>query len=214
MAYGNQYVEEFGDDEYAIRSFLRRRDRWRKSNPQCESHVVAFLTTYKPAARVMWKCGKCGNEIRNGDRLRDAAGHVRKHCGCRSGALAGWGTTRQSSGGLWSTPQGKRLARIMAKPGFKPVKHDAHVRERRQQLAHQRRVAHEERLKSPRRTAAEKLQQKLANQSRWTAELSDSYVAKRLKKNEPLLKGMKLPQALIDLERMRLKIVREINRKG
>ncbi|MBP8101103.1 MAG: hypothetical protein KAY54_04380 [Burkholderiaceae bacterium] len=47
-----------------------------------------------------------------------------------------------------------------------------------------------------------------------TKNLSDGYVSRRLKKNMPSLKGVKLPKELIDLERLRLMIVREVKQRN
>ena len=54
---------------------------------------------------------------------------------------------------------------------------------------------------------------KRAAQNMLTDRLSDGYVSKRLKKNMPALRGVKLPQSLIEVERMRLMIVREVKAK-
>lgn len=95
------------------------------------------------------------------------------------------------------------------------MKHQEHVREYRLHLA---RIERDEKLTRQRarmeRTASITPMDKREQYNRLVRDLSDCYVSKRLKKNMPSLKGVKLPKALIDLERVRLMIVREVRQRN
>lgn len=71
-----------------------------------------------------WTCPRCGNVLLQRDRPKGADGKKKKHCGCRTGKAGMppkyWINSR--------SPEFKRLARIMALPGSKAAKHDAHVK--------------------------------------------------------------------------------------
>ena len=110
------------------------------------------------------------------------------------------------------------LQRLCAAHGYTPIKQQEHVRQYRLHLA---RLDRDQKLAMER----ERLQERLARSAmgpeskreafnRYTRELSDGYVSRRLKKNMPLLKGVKLPKPLIDLERQRLMIVREVRERS
>lgn len=99
----------------------------------------------------------------------------------------------------------------MARPGFKPIKQDSHVkrwkafcRQEQDRKRQESKSAFNEEWKRNRRRE---------RQRTYTKEIKDCYVVRRLKKNCHALKGVNIPQSLIDLERVRLQIVREIKDK-
>jgi hypothetical protein len=114
----------------------------------------------------------------------------------------------------------KRMGRVLGLSGFKPAKHQAHViawaLHKRAKARSEARAAALARAADSRLVKSlsqeESRQRQLAMYNRLTRELSDGYVSKRLKKNAPLLKGVKLPKELIDLERTRLMIFREVRK--
>jgi len=90
------------------------------------------------------------------------------------------------------------------------------VRHTRKSDAHAKALLQEEiriRKQKRREDKLSNYRQKNIDQNRKHVDtLSNTYVSKRLKKNMPCLVGVKLPQSLIDLERVRLSITREIRR--
>lgn len=87
----------------------------------------------------MWECPRCALSVMWSERPRDAGGTLKKHCGCRNGMGGRLGTSKyefagseryvlSASGKRKPSAEFKRMASIMALPGYKPVKHDAHVR--------------------------------------------------------------------------------------
>lgn len=213
--YGGRH-SDVGDSEFDIRSFLRRKDWFMASHSQCDSHVRLWISTYTPTQRKMWKCPACGVLLRQADRPRDADGKVKRHCGCRTGAHPRRGTSKYGikadSKARW-----KQLARSMGLPGFKPSKHDAHVRAFK---LNQSRISSELRTLAAKARAVERASRVDSSEERrrqfnaCTKNLSDGYVSRLLKKNMPSLKGVKLPKDLIDLERLRLMIVREVKQRS
>ncbi len=185
---------DVGDTEFDIRSFLRRKERFIASNPQCDSHVRMFISTYTPTQRQMWRCPQCGKTLRRGDRAFDADGHRKKtHCGCRTGVPGRLGYSKYGIKPE-SKAEWKKVGRQMGLPGFKPSKHDSHVKEfkrRRSELmeleARQRAIYRSQRVESP----EERRKKENAINNERTKNLSDCYVSKRLKKNMPLLNGSK-----------------------
>lgn len=166
-----------------------------------------MTTRYHPAQGKKWQCPRCGVSMKRGDAPRDGSGRLAKHCGCRSGVHPRLGYVKHANIGVQTrSADYKRMARVMALPGFTAVKHDAHVAQMRAYA----------RAQQPKRvcldwlTVDERQERRKAQQRRLTDTLSDSYVSRRLKKNMPALVGVKLPQSLIDLERLRLLLLREI----
>jgi hypothetical protein len=134
---------------------------------------------------------------------------LKKHCGCGTGRRWTWGDwqKRNKKNTIdFKTAEGKRLARIMALPGYKAPRHDAHVNEWKLLLAARRK---RKAVFVP-MSEAEKVEKRRTSDNAATANLANRYIVRRLKKNMPALKGVKLPQELIDLERLRLMIKREV----
>lgn len=192
------------------RSYLRTREAWFRKHPLHDAHVRDFLCAYTATARKSWKCPRCGRVLRRGDAPRGADGRLKKHCGCRTGCASRDGYIKYKAlGCATKTAQFKRLARIMCISGFKPMKHDAHVKQWVEVRKQAKLMLREQKLK-PALSKEEIDQRRRDSDKRKTELLTDHYIKRRLKKNMPLLKGVTLPQSLIDLERARLLIVREI----
>jgi hypothetical protein len=182
----------------------------RRSIELHEAHVLMFndLTAWD---RYVAQCKVCGSLVRAMDWSRTCSGTKKKHCGCRDGNAGGrkLGVNRLHCPQGVKSKEAKRAFRVMAMPGYKAVKHQAHVNA---YVLHKRAEAKTKRdLMVSRKTLT---RDELRKQWRKTTErLSDGYVSRRLKKGQPLLKGVKMPQELIDLERVRLMIVREVRLK-
>ncbi len=165
----------------------------------------------------MWRCPACGRLLRSQDRARDANGHVKKtHCGCRTGVSGRLGTSK-----YLIKPDDlshyKRLCRTMAIPGWKASKHDAHVKAFKQNQSRMRSELRAQALQERDAERSKRVDSPEERRKQWNAStknLSDGYVSRRLKKNMPSLKGVKLPKELIDLERLRLMIVREVKQRN
>ena len=173
-----------------------------------DAHVRAWHSAYTKSQRALWTCPRCQRLVRQGDRIRNQDGQRAKHCGCGTGER---GHRRSRYGTSTAGAAGKRLARIMGLPGFKQMKCDAHVRCRAEFLKGLK--AQQSQSRQP-ICAKKKRDRRIASQNRATAELTDAYVRKRLRRGMPMLKGVKLPPTLIDLERLRLMICREVQKKG
>lgn len=182
-------------------------------DPIHDSHVRLFYLSYPhKLGRLQVRCC-CGVTKRRGDFVRDVSGMLLDHCGCRTGIPPRLGTGVRPPG--LSRAEYSRAGRIQGLPGFWAMKHQEHVREYRLHLA---RIERAEKLARQRaqmeRAASITPMDKREQYNRLVRDLSDGYVSKRLKKNMPSLKGVKLPKALIDLERVRLMIVREVRQRN
>ena len=215
----NKYTHE-------VRSAMRKHEaaarRLRKSGVLLDAHVAVFMERYPTAlSRVIAECKWCGSRLRRCEFPRNEGdGQLKRHCGCRTGV-----PSRKDTGkfrGVSSKAEYQRLQRSVAARGYRPIKHQEHVRQYRLHLA---RVERDQKLAMQRerlqkradfRVMDPELQRQAYRDAtnRLTRELSDGYVSKRLKKNMPLLKGVKLPKPLIDLERQRLMIVREVRERS
>lgn len=195
-----------------LRSYLRTRERFFRKHPLHDGHVRLFLDTYTPTLRAMWECPRCGREVRRGDASRDTAGRLKKHCGCRDGLIGPpCGVFKYGVG--TASAEFKRMARVMGLKGFKQTKCDAHVLQWRAWRAKEMRRLNYERHCMSKLSADDRIQRRRDKDNRNTALLKDKYVRHLIVKSVPLLKGVELPQALIDVERMRLMIVIEITAK-
>lgn len=162
-------------------------------------------------------CNRCGRQVSRKDWPREPSGAKRPHCGCRTGKHK---TSTYGLAGL-SRAEYSRMARLMALPGVKPVLHNEHVLERKRQLSRARAAEAEakrhrqqqQRELTADQRALQKKRARMLQQADATRQLSDVYVAKRLKKNMPALKGVRIPVSLIEAERQRLKLIRLINDK-
>jgi hypothetical protein len=160
------------------------------------------------------QCRECVNEMARRKYAEDAAYAERKREETRRYIAAHheryqWKNLSESARAAAASR--KMTGRLRGQPGYKPARHDAHVRAYKlhlqMQLREARRCLVAERA-ADERSRAERRREAF-NQR--TERLSDGYVSRRLKKNMPALKGVKLPKELLDLERLRLMIVREVN---
>ena len=90
-------------------------------------------------------CAKCGVLKQSADWPRYLDGRMKGHCGCRTGVPPRLGTSKYGMAGGTKSAEFKRMAAIMALPGYKPVRHDAHVklwRATRQAIDHTKHSAH------------------------------------------------------------------------
>lgn len=175
----------------------------------------------KPAACFSVRkkqCRECVNEMARRKYAEDAAYAERKREETRRYMAAHperyqWQSLSESARAALRLK--KMTGRVRALPGYKPARHDAHVRayklHRQMQLRAERRQLVEARMASIKVISEELVKRRREQFNKRTKELSDGYVSRRLKKNMPALKGVKLPKELLDLERLRLMIVREVN---
>lgn len=211
--------------EFELRSWLRRRDAWRRRQQIADAHVRQFCQLFPPLQRGMWNCPRCEAEIACRLRPRDVSGRLLKHCGC--GSVAPSPVPRH----LRPTERALRIAYKRQKRvdaavrdgrDFKPrtTRHAAHVdcwRGHRRRLAHQLLVERQRSATLAREARYERdpAARRYEQFNKGTRELSDGFVSRLLRKNMPSLKGVKLPHALIDLKRAQLMILREVkNLKG
>lgn len=178
-----------------------------------DSHVRVYLKAVTPSDRKFWTCPKCDQEMQRRLRPRDSSGRLKDHCGCRNFKPADPVPIHMRPANRERRIKARRLQRqqIAAAEG-REVRvwryFDAHVKAWKAYHWELKEAARK--LRGPVvRVWDEK--QKEQNR-RYTAELSDGYISRRLRKGMAALKGVKLPKALIDLERMRLLIVREVRR--
>jgi hypothetical protein len=203
------YRVPFGGNESDVRSWLRKRDKWRAANPLHDEHVRALLDAYTPTMRNPWQCPRCGKVLRRGDVPRTAAGKLNKrNCGCSNGSRTGF-IKHKALGVNTKSKEFKRLAKIMALPGYKAAKHDAHVKDwsRKKKEDAQALIVKRKKHAMPKEEIAQRMRDR---DNLNTKLITDKYVRHLVVKSLPVLKGAKLPQSLIDLERARLLIVREI----
>jgi hypothetical protein len=153
-------------------------------------------------------CRECANESSRARYAKDEAYRERAKQNSRKHAkpYSTWDEKTKIK-----VNENKRIGRICAKPGYKAQKHDEHVIE---WSAWKKRVRHERWLSRVPKSEEERAQKRRDRDNRKTELLTDHYIKRRLKKNMPSLKGVSLPKSLIDLERVRLMIVREIKSRN
>lgn len=217
------------DNDFQKRSALRKHEHQKRKLRDLgvihEAHVLAYSQSLPKAwQRVVRVCSRCSRVVRSVDWPRDKGGHLLKHCGCRDGLGGKPLGSRWSIYGVSKLDIGhaelKRMGRALAWPGYKPAKHDGHVRAYR---THMEMLASSQRLERyrawlaahPKMSHEDQLQRWKQEEKEQVQRLSDRYVTRLLKKNMPsLLRGVKLPRELIDVERMRLMIVREVKQRN
>jgi hypothetical protein len=213
-------------DEFTKRSALRKHEALNRKLRRCgvihEAHVREFYEALPKAwQRVVKVCSRCGRVLRAAQWPKDRSGKALKHCGCVARDFAISPRSGTSKYGIKPADKNeyKRMARLMAFPGFKAVKHDAHVFARKCYLSalerQQRLERYKQRLTNSVLSIDEQRAEWRKEEKRQVDALSNRYVTRLLKKSMPtLLNGVKLPKELIDLERVRLMIVREVKQRN
>ena len=215
--------------DFWARSRLRKHEalnrKLRNEGVIHQAHVVAYSDAFPMAwQRVIKVCSRCERVVRAYEWPHDRSGHVLKHCGCvaRDPAISPRKGTSKYGIKPADKNEYKRMARLMAFTGFKAVKHQAHVFAYRAHVAAVERKQRLDRYKDWLETVAKAPLSREEQLAEWRKEekkqvemLSNRYVTRLLKKNMPSsLIGVKLPKELIDLERVRLMIVREVRQRN
>lgn len=177
-----------------------------------DSHVRVYLKAVTPSDRRFWTCPKCGQEMQRRLRPRDSSGRLKDHCGCRNFRPADPTPRHLRPAERDKSIKYKRLRReeIAAEQG-KVIRvwryFDEHVKEWRREA--RRKYLQDAANRPPRVKSKEDVRQ--AQNSR-TERMTDGYIKKRLRKGIPTLKGVDFPKSLVELERLRLSIVRFVKR--
>ena len=198
------------------KSYLRKREAWFRKFPLHDAHVRAFCSAYPPTKRALWSCPRCGKIMRTGDVPRDADGKHKRHCGCRTGVPSrlGTGKWKKMCGNARSSKY-KRMARMCSSHGFKEIRRDAHVKERNRMMKEAewmfRLILAKKPFGAPVALSGEEIvKRRRQKDSEHVATLSDKYVRHLIVKSMPIMKAVHVPHSLIEVERARLMIVREI----